>query len=54
MYIFIIPVGFVLWYLAYEAKPIIDENFKYKSELENIRKRGKLLNILNDSFQTSL
>ncbi len=54
MYIFIIPVGFVLWYLAYEAKPIIDENLKYRSELENIRKRGKLLNIINGSFQTSL
>ena len=54
MYIFIIPVGFVLWYLAYNAKPIINENLTFKTELENIRKRGKLLNILNDNFQTNI
>ena len=54
MYIFIIPVGFVLWYFAYEAKPIIDENFVFRSELENTRKRGKLQNIINESFQTYL
>ena len=52
MHIIIIPVGFVLWYLAYETKPIIDEDYSFRSEDENIKKRGKLHNILNDSFQT--
>ena len=50
MYILILPVGFILWYLAYEAKPTInDEGILYWEE-KNITKRNKLLNIINESF----
>ena len=38
MHIFIIPLGFVLWYLAYEAKPIFDEDYSFSSDDEKIRK----------------
>ena len=50
MHIFIIPFGFVLWYLAYEAKPINNDEATNIWEEENFIKRTKLLNILNDSF----
>tara|TARA_B100001248_G_scaffold140741_1_gene105689 strand:+ start:189 stop:347 length:159 start_codon:yes stop_codon:yes gene_type:complete len=50
MHILILPVGFILWYLAYKAKPIInDEEILYWEE-ENKHKRNKLLSIINDSF----
>jgi len=50
MHIFIFPVGFILWYLAYEAKPIINDEVKFHWEKKNANKRIRLLNIINDSF----
>ena len=50
MYILILPVGFILWYLAYEAKPTInDEGILYWEE-KNKNKRNKLLNIIKKDF----
>jgi len=50
MHIFIFPVVFILWYLAYEAKPIINDEVTLLWEEKNINKRNKLLNIINDNF----
>ena len=50
MHIFIIPIGFLLWYLAYEAKPINNDEATITWEEEKFVKRTKLLNILKDSF----
>ena len=50
MYIFILPAGFILWYLAYEAKPIINDEATLKWEEKNSNKRNKLLNIINENF----
>ena len=50
MHIFIIPIGFLLWYLAYESKPINNDEGTYIWVKENFVKRTKLLNILKDSF----
>ena len=50
MHILIIPIGFLLWYLAYEAKPIKNDEATNIWEEENFVKRTKLQNILNDSF----
>ena len=50
MHIFIIPIGFLLWYLAYETKPINNDEATTIWEEENFVKRTKLLNILKDSF----
>ena len=50
MYILILPAGFILWYLAYEAKPVINDEVKILWEEKNINKRNKLLNIINESF----
>ena len=50
MYILIIPIGFILWYLAYEAKPIINDDVAQLLEEENITKRSKIINIINESF----
>ena len=50
MQILIIPLGFLLWYLAYEAKPIKNDEVTTLWEEENYVKRTKLLNILNESF----
>ena len=50
MQILIIPIGFLLWYLAYESKPINNDEATYVWEEENLVKRTKLLNILNKSF----
>ena len=50
MYIFIFPVVFILWYLAYEAKPIINDEVTLHWEEKNANKRNKLLNIINKSF----
>ena len=49
MHILLFPVGFILWYLAYEAKPIINE-VTLNWEEKNTIKRNKLLNIINESF----
>ena len=51
MHILIIPIGFVLWYLAYEAKPINNDEGTYTWEEENFVKRTRLLNILKESFK---
>ena len=50
MSILIIPVGFLLWYLAYEAKPINNDEGTCLWEEENYVKRTKLLGILKDGF----
>ncbi len=50
MQILIVPLGFVLWYLAYEAKPIHNDEATNLWEEENYVKRTKLLNILKESF----
>jgi hypothetical protein len=49
MQILIIPIGFILWYFAYESKPINNEVTSLW-EKENYVKRTKLLNILKESF----
>ena len=50
MHIFLFTVGFILWYLAYEAKPIINDDVTLDWEEINTNKRNKLLNIINESF----
>ena len=50
MQIFIIPIGFILWYFAYESKPINNDEVTSLWEKENYVKRTKLLNILKESF----
>ena len=50
MHILIFPIGIILWYLAYEAKPIIDDEVKLNLHEKNTNKRNKLLNIINESF----
>ena len=50
MQMLIIPLGFILWYLAYEAKPINNDEATSLWEEENYVKRKKLLNILKESF----
>ena len=50
MYILIFPVGFILWYLAYEAKPTINDEITLHLEEKNSNKRNKLINIINESF----
>ena len=51
MHILIIPIGFVLWYLAYDAKPINNDEATFIWEEENFVKRTRLLNILKESFK---
>ena len=50
MHILILPAGFILWYLAYEAKPVINDEVTLHWEEKNTIKRNKLLNIINESF----
>jgi len=50
MHILIFSAGFILWYLAYEAKPIINDEVTLNLEEKNTIKRNKLLNIINESF----
>ena len=50
MHILIFPVGLILWYLAYEAKPIINDEVTLHWEEKNSKKRNKLLNIINENF----
>ena len=54
MHILLFPVGFILWYLAYEAKPIINDEVKLIWEEKNTINRYKLLNIINESFYNLL
>ena len=49
MHILLFPVGFILWYIAYEAKPIINEEVTLHCEEKNTIKRNRLLNIINES-----
>ena len=51
MYFLIIPVGFILWYFAYETKPINNDEATCIWEEENFVKRTRLLNILKESFK---
>ena len=50
MHILILPAGLVLWYLAYEAKPINNDEVTLYLEEKNTNKRNKLFNIINGSF----
>ena len=50
MHMLIFPAGFILWYLAYEAKPIVNEEVTFHQKKKNTNKRNKLLNIINESF----
>ena len=50
MHILILPAGFILWYLAYEAKPIINDEVTLNWEEKKINKRNKLFNIINESI----
>ena len=50
MQILIIPLGFILWYLAYDAKPINNDEATSIWEENNYAKRTKLLNILKEGF----
>ena len=51
MHILLFPAGFILWYLAYEAKPLINDELTSQREEENKMKRNKLLNIIDESFR---
>tara|TARA_B100000242_G_C42789784_1_gene367483 strand:+ start:402 stop:554 length:153 start_codon:yes stop_codon:yes gene_type:complete len=48
MHILIFPAGFILWYLAYDSKPDINEEVTLHFEENNKNKRNKLLNIVNE------
>ena len=50
MHILILTAGFILWYLAYKAKPIINDEIKNHWEEEITIKRNKISNIINESF----
>ena len=50
MQILIIPLGFIMWYLAYKSKPINTDQEAYIWEKENYVKRIKLQNILKESY----
>ena len=50
MHILIFPAGFILWYLAYEAKPIMNDEVRLEWEMKNKNKRKKLLNIIKESY----
>ena len=50
MQILIIPIGFLLWFFAYESKPINNDEGTFSWEEKNIVKRTKLINIMKDSF----
>ena len=50
MHILILSGGFILWYLAYEAKPIINEEVTLYREEKLTNKREKLINIIKDNL----
>jgi len=50
MQILIIPLGFILWYLAYESKPINNDEATSCWEEENFIKRTRLLNIMKEGI----
>jgi len=51
MHILLYPVGLILWYLAYESKPIINDEVTLNWKEKNINKRNKLLNIIKTAFK---
>ena len=51
MHILLFPAGLILWYLAYEAKPVINDEITKNSEEEKMKKRNKLFNIIDESFR---
>ena len=51
MHILILSIGFILWYLAYEAKPIINDEITFYKEENQTNKRIKLINIINESLK---
>ena len=50
MQFLILPAGFILWYLAYEAKPIINDEITLHWKEKNTNKRNNLINIINESI----
>ena len=50
MHILLFPVGLLLWNLAYEAKPIFNDEVTLNWEAKNTIKTNRLLNIINESF----
>ena len=50
MQILIIPIGFILWYFAYESKPINNDEVTGFWEKGNYVRRAKLLNIVKESY----
>ena len=50
MYFLIFPAGFILWYLAYEAKPINNDEATSIWQKEKVIKRSRLLDILKNSL----
>ena len=50
MHILILPAGFILWYLAYEAKPITNDEVTLHRLEKKTNLRNKLLNIINEGF----
>ena len=50
MYFFVIPVGLILWYVAYENKPSINDALSNQWEKENIVKRNRLVSILREGY----
>ena len=46
MHILIISAGFILWYFAYEAKPIVNDELEFLWEERLMSKRNRLINIL--------
>ena len=50
MHILLFPAGFILWYLAYEAKPVINDEITLHFEEKNKNRRNKILNIFKEHF----
>ena len=50
MQILMIPIGFILWYLAYEAKPVKNDEVTCSWEEKNCEKRTRLLNIIRKKY----
>ncbi len=44
-----LPFAFILWFLAYEAKPIRKDEIGLIWEEENVLKRLKISNIFNEN-----
>ena len=50
MEIIVLPFGLILWLLAYETKPIQNDEMSSILEEKNIIKRSRLLNILDNNL----